>query len=245
MTGVRMRVLLLADVHSNLDALHSVMRDAEGRGPVDAVWVLGDLVGYGPDPAACLKVLREAGSVCVAGNHDAAAVGAVPIETFNDWAAAGAVWTSAQLSEDEADYLARLPVKREVEGCTLVHGSPRDPIWEYVLGGEEVEASFELLQTPLCLVGHSHLPTMFERGGDGVWLKPGEPVEVSGRRLILNPGGVGQPRDGDPRSSYAVFDTSAGTITHYRVEYDIAAVQARMAEAGLPASLIERLSRGR
>ena len=240
-----MRVLLLADVHSNLDALHSVMRDAEGRGPVDAVWVLGDLVGYGPDPGACLKVLREAQAVCVKGNHDAAAVGEVPIDTFNDWAAAGAIWTQARLSAEDADYLTRLPVKRDVEGCTLVHGSPRDPIWEYVVGGEEVEASFGLLGTPLCLVGHSHLPTMFEQGRDGVWLAPGEPVEVSGRRLILNPGGVGQPRDGDPRASYALFDTAAGTITHYRVEYDIRAVQVRMEKAGLPAALIERLSRGR
>lgn len=245
MTGVFMRVLLLADVHSNLDALQSVMRDAEERGPVDAVWVLGDLVGYGPDPSACLKVLREAGAVCVAGNHDVAAIGAVPTDAFNEYAAVASVWTSAHLTEEDADYLGGLPVRLELEGCTLVHGSPRDPIWEYVIGGEEVEESFKLLTTPLCLVGHSHLATMFEQGREGVWLTPGEPVQLIGRRLILNPGGVGQPRDGDTRASYGIFDTSAGTITHYRVEYDIKGVQGRMAKAGLPGHLIERLSRGR
>jgi diadenosine tetraphosphatase ApaH/serine/threonine PP2A family protein phosphatase len=221
------------------------MRDAEGRGAVDAVWVLGDLVGYGPDPSACLKVLREAGAVCIAGNHDMAAIGAVPTEPFSEHAAVAAIWTSARLSAEEVAYLSRLPVTLELEGCTLVHGSPRDPIWEYVLGGEEVEASFELLETPLCLVGHTHFPTMFEQGREGMWLTPGEAVDLSERRLILNPGGVGQPRDGDPRASYAVFDTGVGTITHYRVGYDIKAVQGRMTRAGLPAHLIHRLSRGR
>lgn len=240
-----MRVLLLADVHSNLEALQAVMRDAEARGPVDALWCLGDQVGYGPDPGACLKVLKEAGALCIAGNHDAAAVGAVPLDPFNEYAAAAAVWTSRQLTEEEGDYLAGLPVKLQVEECTLVHGSPRNPLWEYLVGQEETQENFAHFGTPLCLIGHTHLPSVFERGREGEWLSSGQRVEVTGRRLIYNPGGVGQPRDGDPRASYAVFDTDAGAITHYRVEYDIPAVQARMAEAGLPGYLIERLARGR
>ena len=243
-----MRIQLLADVHSNLNALHAVLRDAEARGPVEALWCLGDLVNYGPDPGPCLKVLREQGALSIMGNHDAAAVGALPTEDFSLDAAAAMVWTQAQLTVDEAEFLSALPVTVEREDCTLVHGSLRGPLWEYLVTPQDAEQSFLLLNTPLCLIGHTHLPSVFlwsDGHCSGAYLRSEDSIEVTGKRLIYNPGGVGQPRDGDPRASYALFDTGRGTITHYRVEYNIAAVQERMAAAGLPDHLIGRLARGR
>jgi diadenosine tetraphosphatase ApaH/serine/threonine PP2A family protein phosphatase len=248
-----MRVLLLADIHSNLTALQAVIRGAHSQGPVDAIWSLGDQVGYGPDPVACLDLLKASDALCIAGNHDAAVAGHASLEEFNMYAATACVWTGAQLGESEEDALQALSPTAQEAGCTLVHGSPRDPIWEYMAGPDVAEENFPAFDTPLCFVGHTHMPSVFEwlegePPGSRVsarLLDDGEVVEVKDRRLIYNPGGVGQPRDGDPRASYAVYDSAAATLAHHRVTYDIKAVQGRMEAAGLPGYLINRLARGR
>jgi len=243
------RIAIVSDVHANLPAFEAVLRHAESSGPVDSVWSLGDLVGYGPQPNACVELLRRYDHRAVAGNHDLAACGLMGTEEFNEAAATAAHWTAEQLSEDARAFLVSLEKVEYDRAFTLVHGSLRWPEWEYLLSSEQAQAHLELQQTPYGLVGHSHLPLVFEeRVGASPTLRPaidGERVDLGDQRLILNPGGVGQPRDGDPRAGYAVYDTDARTVTYYRVEYDIAATQQAMEAAGLPRWLSERLSYGR
>jgi predicted phosphodiesterase len=243
------RIAIVSDVHANLPAFEAVLRHAESSGPVDVVWSLGDLVGYGPHPNACADLLRRYDHRAVAGNHDLAACGLMGTEEFNEAAATAAQWTAEQLSEDARAFLVGLE-KVERDGVfTLVHGSLRWPEWEYLLSSEQAQAHLELQQTPYSLVGHSHLPMVFEeREGAPPALRAaidGERVELGDQRLILNPGGVGQPRDGDPRAGYALYDTDARSVSYHRVEYDIAATQQAMEAAGLPRWLSERLRYGR
>ena len=248
-----MRVLLLSDVHSNYEALTAVVQDTRERGPVDAIWDLGDTVGYGPDPGQCVRFLRDEGAVSVAGNHDLGAIGRISLSYFNPYAAAACRWNGSQLTQEEAAFLGGLPLRVEEGPFTLAHGSPRDPVWEYLFSEKAAEQNFPLFSTPFCLVGHTHIPLAFTleaRDGRqqcrGVLLAPDVSLKLEeGSRLIYNPGGVGQPRDGDPRAAYALYDSEAQTITHYRVPYDIAATQQRMTAAGLPQYLIERLAFGR
>ena len=241
------RVAVLSDIHSNLEALTAVIDDANGSGGFDETWALGDLVGYGPDPAACIELLRQHDARCVAGNHDLAVSGRIGVEMFNDYAAEAARWTVGQLGETELKYLRGLPLRLEMHGFTAVHGSPRDPVWEYVVNSVAALAAFEHIGTPRCLVGHSHVPFVcgLEDGAPAFRLATTGPVEVQNGRAIVNPGSVGQSRDGDPRSSYAVYDSDSGTITHHRVVYDIPATQRKMIERGLPHYLAERLTYGR
>ena len=242
-----MKALILSDIHSNLEALESIIDDANGEGGFDELWALGDLVGYGPDPAACIDLLRQHDARCVAGNHDLAVSGRLGLEMFNEYAAAAARWTVGQLGKTDVEYLQGLPLRLEMHGFTAVHGSPRDPVWEYVVNSVAALAAFEDIGTPSCLVGHSHVPFIcrLEGGAPAFRLATTGPVQLGDGRAIINPGSVGQPRDGDPRASYAVYDSDAGTITHYRVEYDIVATQRKMRERGLPAYLAERLTYGR
>lgn len=248
-----MHVLILSDIHSNYEALKAVVQDARARGPVDAIWNLGDIVGYGPDPGLCIRFLREEGAITVPGNHDLAAIGRIPLSDFNPYAAAACRWTSTQLTPEDTVFLGGLPLRIEAGPFTLVHGSPRDPVWEYLLSEEAAEENFPLFSTPFCLVGHTHIPTVFMAVAGtpgrercrGFRPAPEKPQPTRGLRLIYNPGGVGQPRDGDPRASYALYDSEAESLTHYRVPYDIAATQQRMLEAGLPEYLISRLEMGR
>ena len=243
-----MRALIVSDVHSNLEALESVVEDAGNQGGFDEIWSLGDLVGYGPDPSACIALLRRHELIAVAGNHDLAAFGRLSLESFNDYAAAAARWTADQISSDEAEWMAGLPLRIEVEGFTMVHGSPRDPVWEYVVSVPVAAVSFQHFTTPRCLVGHSHVPFLCVTGEDGpkfLEFPLGDPVPLADERLIINPGGVGQPRDGDPRASYAVYDSTDKTVAHYRAKYDIKTTQDKMAECGLPKYLADRLSEGR
>lgn len=242
-----MKALVVSDIHSNLEALTAVIDDANGSGGFDEMWALGDLVGYGPDPAACIDLLRQHDARCVAGNHDLAVSGGIGVEMFNDYAAEAARWTTGQLGETELEYLRGLPLRLEMHGFTAVHGSPRDPVWEYVVNSVAALAAFEDIGTPRCLVGHSHVPFVcgLEDGAPAFRLATTGPVEVQNGRAIVNPGSVGQPRDGDPRASYAVYDSDAGTITHHRVEYDIPATQRKMIEHDLPYYLAERLTYGR
>lgn len=243
-----MRHAILADIHSNLAAFEAVLNDAEGRGGFDKIWCLGDVVGYGPDPHDCIERLRQFESVCIAGNHDWAAIGKMDTSEFNPVAAAAAHWTAEQLTAEDKDYLQKLPLTLHENGFTLAHGSPREPIWEYLLSTEAAQDNFTYFETAYCLVGHSHVPLIFELVADkAVYrkFKEGAALKLKDKRMIINPGGVGQPRDGDPRASYAIYDSEAQAVHHYRVEYNIPATQKKMAERGLPSPLIWRLSVGR
>ena len=248
-----MRIAIVSDVHANLAALEAVLRHAEADGPIDGVWCLGDTVGYGPQPSQCVARLREAGAVAVAGNHDRAATGKMGTEEFNPDAATAALWTRDHLAEDAAAHLDGLPeVARPSEEFTLVHGTLRWPLWEYLSSYEAARAHLERQETPFSLVGHTHVPMLvgegaeFEHGCEMDYLEDGQSVPLTEeRRLVVNAGGVGQPRDGDPRAAYALFDAEARKVTIHRVEYDIKATQALMEAAGLPRRLIDRLSVGR
>lgn len=242
-----MRCLVIGDIHSNLAAFEAVLRDGEARGGFDGVWCLGDVVGYGPDPHECIQLLRQFEPVCVAGNHDWAAIGRVDTADFNPVAAQACHWTAQQLTPEDIDYLQKLPLELRQDDFTLVHGSPREPVWEYLLSREAARDNFACFETTYCLVGHSHVPLVFELVGNSVVYKmfPDEAsLKLGENRLFINPGGVGQPRDGDPRASYAVYDADTRTVYHYRVEYDIATTQKRMKERRLPLPLIMRLSQG-
>jgi diadenosine tetraphosphatase ApaH/serine/threonine PP2A family protein phosphatase len=242
-----MRFAILADIHSNLAAFEAVLRDADSRGGFDKIWCLGDMVGYGPDPNECVERLREFEHVCIAGNHDWAAIGKMDTFEFNPVAAVAAHWTAKVLSDNSKEYLLGLPLTLHEDGFTLAHGSPREPIWEYLLSTRAAQENFAYFETPYCLVGHSHIPLIFELQDDeAVYRDLGEgEIKPAENRMIINPGGVGQPRDGDPRASYAIYDNESLTVSHYRVEYDIEATQKKMAGAGLPEPLIRRLTFGR
>jgi len=246
------RTLILSDVHANLAALEAIVRDAEGSGPIDAVWSLGDCVGYGPQPGECIARLKSFDATMVAGNHERAATGAIGTEDFNPDAAAAAQWTKARLSTEDKEFLDALAEVEHQDSFTLVHGTLRWPIWEYLYSTEAAQGHLALQETPFGLVGHTHVPMLVvedRTSFDGCQLfrlADGEKVDLDPNvRMILNPGSVGQPRDGDPRASYAVYDAEAMTITLHRVGYAIDATQKLMAEAGLPRWLIDRLSTGR
>ena len=243
-----MRSLIVSDIHSNLEALQAVLEDAWRRGGFDEVWSLGDLVGYGPDPGPCIELLRQYEHFAVAGNHDLASVGKLRLEEFNLYAAFANRWTSQQLSSKQVDFLANLPLRLEKSDFTIVHGSPRDPIWEYVVSIPSASASFRHFQTKRCLVGHSHIPFLcreVEGGCTFLEFPVDSFIKLGDERMIINPGGVGQPRDSDPRSSYAIYDSDYDAIAHHRVPYDITTTQEKMRQYGLPELLVERLSYGR
>ena len=243
-----MRAVIVSDIHSNLEALRSVLDDAESKGAFDEIWSLGDLVGYGPDPVECIDLIRQFDGVNVAGNHDLASAGKLSLEAFNAYAAAASEWNTRQLTEEHLAFLSGLPLRLETEDHTVVHGSPRDPVWEYVVTAAAAKASFLHFDTSRCLVGHSHIPFICRPQEDGAVFLDfplDTPVLLGTDRLIINPGSVGQPRDGDPRASYAIYDSDQGAVTHYRAEYDIPTTQEKMGERGLPTFLAERLVNGR
>jgi diadenosine tetraphosphatase ApaH/serine/threonine PP2A family protein phosphatase len=239
-----MRIAVLSDIHANLPALEAVLSDA---GTVDAVWHLGDVVGYGPDPDGVVDRLREIGAVGVRGNHDAAAVGGSEIDWFNPEARKAMEWTRSTISAASSAWLAALPERLTLDGCELVHGSPREPLWEYVTSAGVARANLALLANPIGLHGHTHVPVAWLDEGGRVELVRGRPdagLALEGRQALVNPGSVGQPRDGEPTASYAILDPAAGLVTWRRVGYDVEAVQDAMRAAALPASLISRLSVG-
>jgi diadenosine tetraphosphatase ApaH/serine/threonine PP2A family protein phosphatase len=239
-----MRIAVMSDVHSNLPALDAVI---EAAGAVDGWWQLGDVVGYGPDPDAVVERLQALGAAGVQGNHDAAALGGPEIDWFNPDAKRAMEWTRAAIGPATRAWLAGLQPTLVDGDRTLVHGSPRDPIWEYVTSVPVARANLSVLATRLALHGHTHLPMAWlEEDGSIEVVSPGDGsvLELRGRRALLNPGSVGQPRDGDPRAAFMVLDTEADTVTWARVAYDIGAVQGAMREAGLPSGLIARLGAG-
>ena len=242
-----MRVLVISDIHANYTAFEAVLNDADD---IEAVWCLGDIVGYGPDPNACVELLSEQPNlVCVPGNHDIAAMGDMAIESFNGDARRSLLWQQRVLSASSMDFLRTLPeTAKPDEKVTLVHGSPRDPVWEYILNTLAARLNFLEFETDFCFVGHTHVQSMFllDTEKDRVSLeipRVGMAVSLSGRG-ILNPGSVGQPRDRDPRAAYAIFDTETSTWEPQRVEYDIESVQARILEARLPEKHASRLTEG-
>ena len=243
-----MRALIVSDVHSNLEALQSAIADAEARGGFDQIWALGDLVGYGPDPGPCIDLLRKHNLRAVAGNHDQAAIGKLDPAGFNRHALAAVRWTTLQITFEHYSWLMDLPVKLVVGEFTLVHGSPRAPVHEYLISVEAAVANFPVLETPRCLVGHSHIPFFCRReGGSAVFRRfpdDGTPLVLDSDIVFINPGGLGQPRDRNPKSPYAIYDSEQGTISHHRVQYDVSATQKKILERGLPRYLSERLAHG-
>ena len=239
-----MRVAVLSDIHANLAALDAVL----GAMPsVDGVWQLGDVVGYGPEPDGVVERLRDVGATGVRGNHDAAAVGGPEIEQFNVDARHAMEWTRATIGDATKTWLGALPERLELEGFTLVHGSPRDPIWEYVTSTPVARAGMAAMRTAGGLHGHTHVPVAYlEEDGRLETMSPGtgSRLVIGGRRCLINPGSVGQPRDGIPAASWLVLNTDAGEVTWQRTAYDVSAVQTAMTARGLPARLVQRLSYG-
>jgi len=241
-----MKVLVMSDIHSNRTALEAVL---EAAGPVGAIWCLGDVIGYGPDPNDCISIIRDLPNlICLRGNHDSAVIGLTEKGKFNLSAQVVLEWTADQLNPVHRQYLQSLSPQAEVDQVTLVHASPRDPVWEYIMDVYTATANFEYFSTPYCFVGHSHLPVLYYIKGrkelaNVTFVYPGDTTKLP-ENSIINPGSVGQPRDHDPRAAFTIYDTEEHTWTQHRVPYDIAEVQARMTQAGLPIEYIQRLDLG-
>lgn len=244
-----MRILLLSDIHANLTALEAVIKDA---GEFERVWCLGDIVGYGPEPNECIDRLRGFELVCLAGNHDLAVTGKTSLWDFTETAQEAIFWTRHRLTSENHDWLGCLPSTTLAvgHGITLVHASPRDPVWEYIVTREIARDNLSFIDTPICLNGHSHIPIMFRLPWEGLKILE-EPLKVNAAihlttydQVFINPGSVGQPRDEDPRASYAVLDLDAMTYTQRRVPYDFSKTQKLMKQARLPDRLIRRLRFG-
>jgi diadenosine tetraphosphatase ApaH/serine/threonine PP2A family protein phosphatase len=237
------RYALLSDIHANVVALDAVLAALP---QVDRIWVMGDTVGYGPDPSEVLWRLREKDALVVAGNHDLAAATGEGFDMFNRYAAEAVKAHRAWLSAEERDRLASLPLTVEADGFTLCHGSLRDPVWEYVVSTGQAAATLRLAKTRHCCNGHTHVPLVFALADGDVSARrftEDEAVPLEGR-LLVNPGSVGQPRDDDPRAAYAILDTAARTVTLKRVAYDVAETQRRIRSRGLPSFLADRLAIG-
>jgi diadenosine tetraphosphatase ApaH/serine/threonine PP2A family protein phosphatase len=240
-----MRVAVISDVHANFQALAAVLRAIDGES-VDAVWCLGDTVGYGARPNECCEAVRDRADLCLIGNHDLVALGELNVSDFNDEAAAAAVWTSETLTPAAESFLRGLAPKGEAGGVQLFHASARDPVWEYILTTEAARATLEGTSAPVVLVGHSHVAlalTLDDGEVLGGVAPGGAQVELTGRWL-LNPGSVGQPRDGDPRAAWLLLDLDRQVADFRRVSYPVQLTQAEIRDAGLPPLLAERLARG-
>lgn len=241
-----MTVALISDIHGNLEALESVLEDIDGRG-VSAVYCLGDVVGYGPDPAPCLHRVAEHCDIMLKGNHEQYAVDGIPEKQLSEMAQVSALWTREQLGDSERAIIDRFEVSRQLADILLVHASPFEPeSWHYVLDEREAERAFESTDCDLCFFGHTHLPTTFAQIGDGsVRARIGHDFDPEPDiRYLINVGAVGQPRDRDPRACYVTFDTEQRAVQYHRVDYDIDATQGKMRRADLPGLLVDRLKVG-
>ena len=242
-----MRIALLSDVHGNLPAFEAVLGDVDGEA-VEEVWCLGDLVGYGAEPDGCVRLARERCELSLAGNHDLVVTGEIPISDFSASAAAAARWTQETISADTMDYLKGLVPQDPDRDPALYHASPRDPVWEYVLSTWQADECFEIMDARVAAVGHSHVALWFRRDEqgevDGSTADAGAELDLSHGRWLINPGGVGQPRDGDPRAAWLLLDTSTWTAEWRRVEYPIDEAARAIEDAGLPRILAERLYSG-
>jgi len=241
-----MRVAVISDIHANRHALEAVLAAADKESP-DEIWCLGDVVGYGPEPNRCCAIVAERTSVCLAGNHDLAVTGAIPLDEFNGDAAAAAHWTRQAIDGPSLAFLRGLAPQARREDVDLFHGSPLDPVWDYVLSEETARRSFYATSLPLMLVGHSHVPLApaFDgRAVSGGLGSTDEQVSLAGARFLLNPGSVGQPRGKDPRAAWLMLDLDAATASFRRTEYAVGATQEEMRVRGLPEALANRLALG-
>jgi diadenosine tetraphosphatase ApaH/serine/threonine PP2A family protein phosphatase len=238
------RVALLSDVHGNLPAFQAVLDDI-GREGVDARWCLGDLVGYGAQPDECVALAREACEVCLIGNHDLVVIDKLDIAEFSHNAAVAAIWTRENIASESVEYLAGLETSDQDRPLGLYHASPRDPVWEYVLSTSQAGACMDTMEPRVGAVGHSHVALWFNRadGGpvSGEHAPAGTELDLSQGDWIVNPGGVGQPRDGDPRAAWLLLDLGSWTASWRRVEYPIDDAARAIEQAGLPDALSKRL----
>jgi predicted phosphodiesterase len=246
-----LRVAVLSDVHSNQPALEAVLAAVEEAG-IERIWCLGDVVGYGAQPDACAELIRERCEVCLVGNHDLAVLGELDTSTFSETAAAAVEWTRERASADTLDFLRGLQPAGECAGIGLFHGSPRDPIWEYVLSIEQAEDGLDAQRQRIGLIGHSHVSLFFTRPegarpGDtqGAQAGDGALLDLHSGAWLLNPGSAGQPRDGDPRAAWLELDTEDWTARFHRTEYDFITAAETILAAGLPSQLADRLALGR
>jgi diadenosine tetraphosphatase ApaH/serine/threonine PP2A family protein phosphatase len=242
-----MRILIISDIHANLVAFETVLADAKNEW--DYVWCLGDVVGYGPRPNECCDLLKTMPHLCLAGNHDWAALGRLDIRTFNADARRAVQWTQETLTNANIAYLQNLPTTFVLGEYTLAHGSPREPVWEYILDPLIAALNFPQFATSICLVGHTHTPIIYQQLSeqDAPQIIPpiyGERKDLREQRLIINPGSIGQPRDNNPDAAYAILDVEDMAFEHRRVPYDIAKTQQQMREATMPDRLIARLEHG-
>jgi predicted phosphodiesterase len=242
-----MRIALLSDVHGNLPAFEAVLADIENERP-DALWCLGDLVGYGAQPDACVALARERCDLCLAGNHDLVVTGEIPIESFSTSAAAAARWTRETIAKESLDFLHGLAPSDPEREIGLYHASPRDPVWEYVLSGWQADECMDLMERRVGAIGHSHVALWFHRDDAGKvgagQAMAGLERDLTDGKWLINPGGVGQPRDGDARAAWLLLDTGGWTATWRRVPYPIDEAARAIVDAGLPRVLAERLYTG-
>ena len=243
-----MRVAIVSDIHGNRHAFEAVLDDARDAG-AEELWCLGDVVGYGADPNACVELAREHLAICLAGNHDLAVTGVLGIEEFSYGAAVSAKWTAEVITEQNLAYLHALESSGVEAHFGLYHASPRDPVWEYVLSEDQAERCLDVQEQRVCFIGHSHVALVFVRDGvdgetRGAVREPGATADLRERQWLLNPGSVGQPRDGDPRAAWLLLETDGAQAEWRRTSYDIAGAQAAIRQAGLPDSLADRLEYG-
>lgn len=243
-----MHVAVISDIHGNRHALDAVLADVDDRG-CDEIWCLGDIVGYGADPNGCCATIRRFAAVCLGGNHDLAAVGALSTAEFSADALAATTWTGQSLTPENRAWLTQLRPDARAHDVRLAHGSPLHPVWEYLLTVPQATASLKAFDEQIAVVGHSHVALSFARDGRAPAVRTdrahGDEVRFGAQRWILNPGSVGQPRDGDPRAAWMELDVAAGHATWRRVTYDVAGAAAAITGAGLPPSLADRLRDGR
>ncbi len=241
-----MRVAIVSDIHGNYHALEAVLAAVTAEAP-DEIWCLGDVVGYGPDPNRCCAAVAEHTTLCLAGNHDLAVLGSISVEDFNGDAAAAVRWTREVLDDDARRFLEPLHPAATRNGASLFHGSPLNPVWDYVLSEEGARASFAAVPAPLIMVGHSHVSLALATDGvtlTGGLARAGEQIDLSAARWLLNPGSVGQPRGGDPRAAWLLVDFDAGRALFRRTEYPIELTQAEIRASTLPDALATRLALG-
>jgi predicted phosphodiesterase len=242
-----MQVAILSDIHGNRHAFEAVLADATSAG-AEAMWCLGDLVGYGAEPDACVELARRHAAICLAGNHDLGVTGEIGLDEFSTGAAIAARWTQETISPANLEFLSALRPVGEEASIGLYHASPRDPVWEYVLSALLAELCIDAQSQRVALIGHSHVALSFvRREGDvasGEPRRDGDDLDISDGAWLLNPGSVGQPRDGDPRAAWLMLDLDGSRAQWRRVEYDIAGAAAAIRAARLPDSLAERLGYG-
>ncbi|MEK6221673.1 MAG: metallophosphatase family protein [Chloroflexota bacterium] len=242
-----MRSLIITDIHGNQVALETVLKDA--KEDFDAVWCLGDVIGYGPNPNECIDLVKDQPNlICLLGNHDAASANLMDISSFNPEARRSVEWTQSVLTDSSLEFIKERPEVSVIEQVTLVHGSPREPVYEYLLDTRAATDNFEHFENNYCFVGHTHLPVLFSIAEEdymaSLTIPPVNAVTKLATRSIINPGSVGQPRDRDPRAAYAIFDSEENTWDYRRVDYDIEETQNRMVEIGLPERHVFRLETG-